>query len=403
MGRDKVLGLSLAILLIGFAGAFCFRNEPLVQNGLKLAKAKILDEGIAQRSGPKPYLSDPKSDPAPPNKPAVTLGGIEAIDTPESPKMAQRSDRNDMPTIEAQPKSSSKTPKLPRARIEHLVSEQKQQSMPEPVSTEPGPTAGLDQPLQLTIRPNSPAFASPDSLLEESGTWQHRPEGHDGCPAMTGTEHDNSTLSDDSQTDDGSRAQDLRQDNSAITYRVRRGDTLTKIAQHFLGDNNRYREIFEANRDLIPSVNARLKVGMTLQIPGDRARSKRSTTTTTSKSKSTRSNDAVGESTRPREVLARPASRSKVLPTRQRTAEDPAKSPSADEPQESMGPPRFVPVSKAPFLRGDGSSSSINSRSRDLSQRPPAVEGDKDHRSESNSSDKDQTPSSKQESDGSGT
>ncbi len=54
MGRDKVLGLSLAILLIGFAAAFCFRNDTIVESGLKLARAKILDEAIAHAPAPSP-------------------------------------------------------------------------------------------------------------------------------------------------------------------------------------------------------------------------------------------------------------------------------------------------------------------------------------------------------------
>lgn len=52
-----------------------------------------------------------------------------------------------------------------------------------------------------------------------------------------------------------------------LTHRVRRGDTLSKISLHYLGDARRYREIFEANRDQLHTPNDRLKIGMTLQSP----------------------------------------------------------------------------------------------------------------------------------------
>src|ERR1700736_3678581 len=102
MGRDKVLGLSLAILLIGFAGAFCFRNEEFVEKGFKLARAKILDEGIAQRPGPKPYIAESKSDPAQAGKPMVTLGGIEAIEPADPRRTAQKSGDDRPPAIQSE-------------------------------------------------------------------------------------------------------------------------------------------------------------------------------------------------------------------------------------------------------------------------------------------------------------
>ena len=51
------------------------------------------------------------------------------------------------------------------------------------------------------------------------------------------------------------------------TYTVRPGDTLGAIAQRFYGDPGRYREIFEANRAILPSPDT-LKPGQVLHIPG---------------------------------------------------------------------------------------------------------------------------------------
>lgn len=50
------------------------------------------------------------------------------------------------------------------------------------------------------------------------------------------------------------------------TYRVRKGDTLTGIATRLLGNSQRYRDIYEANRDRLSSPDA-LRVGMDLRIP----------------------------------------------------------------------------------------------------------------------------------------
>ena len=51
------------------------------------------------------------------------------------------------------------------------------------------------------------------------------------------------------------------------TYAIRPGDTLSGIAERELGSHRRYREIFEANRDVLRSPDA-IRVGMTLRLPG---------------------------------------------------------------------------------------------------------------------------------------
>jgi nucleoid-associated protein YgaU len=52
-----------------------------------------------------------------------------------------------------------------------------------------------------------------------------------------------------------------------MKYTVKSGDTLSSIAEQFYGDANRWREIFEANKDQIdkPSV---IRPGWELVIPG---------------------------------------------------------------------------------------------------------------------------------------
>ena len=50
------------------------------------------------------------------------------------------------------------------------------------------------------------------------------------------------------------------------SYVVKAGDTLSKIAQEFYGDANRWTEIFEANKDQIDDPNV-IQVGQKLRIP----------------------------------------------------------------------------------------------------------------------------------------
>jgi nucleoid-associated protein YgaU len=52
-----------------------------------------------------------------------------------------------------------------------------------------------------------------------------------------------------------------------MKYVVKSGDTLSKIAKEFYGDANRWREIFEANKDQIENPNL-IRPGWELSIPG---------------------------------------------------------------------------------------------------------------------------------------
>ena len=50
------------------------------------------------------------------------------------------------------------------------------------------------------------------------------------------------------------------------TYVVKRGDTLSRIAEEFYGDASLYPKIFEANRDILSDPD-RIKPGQKLRIP----------------------------------------------------------------------------------------------------------------------------------------
>ena len=53
---------------------------------------------------------------------------------------------------------------------------------------------------------------------------------------------------------------------TATTYTVKAGDTLSKIAKETLGNSNAYLEIFNANRDQLDDPN-KIKPGQVLKIP----------------------------------------------------------------------------------------------------------------------------------------
>nr|WP_238710314.1 LysM peptidoglycan-binding domain-containing protein [Oceanipulchritudo coccoides] len=60
--------------------------------------------------------------------------------------------------------------------------------------------------------------------------------------------------------------QDSTADSTPTTYTVQAGDTLSRISSRVYGESGRWMDIFQANRDQLPSPNA-LKPGQVLRIP----------------------------------------------------------------------------------------------------------------------------------------
>ena len=61
---------------------------------------------------------------------------------------------------------------------------------------------------------------------------------------------------------------DIKAEKSDIYgyYTVKSGDTLSKLSKHFLGDQSRYMDIFNANTDQLKNPDM-IKVGQRLKIP----------------------------------------------------------------------------------------------------------------------------------------
>jgi nucleoid-associated protein YgaU len=52
------------------------------------------------------------------------------------------------------------------------------------------------------------------------------------------------------------------------TYTIVSGDSLSKIAKHFYGDANKWRQIYDANRDIIKDPDM-IHPGQTIKIPSE--------------------------------------------------------------------------------------------------------------------------------------
>ena len=70
------------------------------------------------------------------------------------------------------------------------------------------------------------------------------------------------------EPDENEVVADIKAERSDIhgIYEVKPGDTLSKIAKHFLGDANRYQAIFGLNTDQLKDPNM-IRVGQKLKIP----------------------------------------------------------------------------------------------------------------------------------------
>jgi nucleoid-associated protein YgaU len=50
-------------------------------------------------------------------------------------------------------------------------------------------------------------------------------------------------------------------------HTIVKGDTLFSLAQRYYGNRSKWRDILAANRDVLPSAEAPLRIGMELKIP----------------------------------------------------------------------------------------------------------------------------------------
>ncbi|MEZ6041330.1 MAG: LysM peptidoglycan-binding domain-containing protein [Planctomycetaceae bacterium] len=244
MHPDRKIGFAMGILLIGIVGALFFRNEPLVMDEVPtVRREKQLNEQLRARDV-SVYLNDESAEDIPissGDSPRWTLQNLVE-------DLSSRNDGVPLPVgiSEKIAKSDSAAPA----------------SLEEPLSIEASESADTD-----------PAAREPVRIAMGEGL-KDRPLP----PLMPQLKNSDTVPSKNADTaeTDGELFPGLEQTKAADVgivpagdfeeYTVRYGDTLSHIAERFLGSQSRFQEIFEANRDRI-SAPDKLQVGKSLRIP----------------------------------------------------------------------------------------------------------------------------------------
>lgn len=125
----------------------------------------------------------------------------------------------------------------------------------------------LAQMLPLVIDRLTPQGQIPklDPLMDLGGRWLGQPGGAGGGTRMVG-DKPKPDFSNVKSGSSSSAPAPTPAKPAAKTYTVVAGDNLSKIAKHFYGDANKWKKIFEANRDIIKNPDL-IKPGQTLKIP----------------------------------------------------------------------------------------------------------------------------------------
>jgi nucleoid-associated protein YgaU len=137
-----------------------------------------------------------------------------------------------------------------------------EQRLPTRTITTTAMTMGTDtQDSESESSTNAPAMANLKSLIEQ--------ELQETASVSMDAGHD---LQAKAETPSTSQPQAKKQTSKPeikqATYTVKKGDTLSKIAQQFYGSPKKWRRIVEANKDKLGQ-SQMLKAGMTLAIPKD--------------------------------------------------------------------------------------------------------------------------------------
>ncbi|MEQ9408573.1 MAG: LysM peptidoglycan-binding domain-containing protein [Fuerstiella sp.] len=217
MHPDRKIGIAMGILLVGVVAALFFRNEPVEEDALTVRREDELNQRLRERDV------------------AVYL------DTDAKPADESEDAHLRLEEILSQHDSSVGSVPIPVRRETDVV----------PDTTDRRPAGPLD-------------FEPPQDLLSNSG----RP------PASAGTSGDVAgRQGDDPEERAGRETPSEAATDPARTphieydeYTVRFGDTLSGIAEKFLGSHTRYREIYEANKDRMSSPD-QLRVGKAIRIP----------------------------------------------------------------------------------------------------------------------------------------
>lgn len=324
MNRDMKIGLSLGVLLVGIVGALFFRREPEKKDAVppQLQDAGKLDQLIAEK----------------PHGPYITAPEDFAENTPaEAPRTTAKKSR---------PQAAYEVPEFltkdDEAAQRNLLADGAA-TAPDPIQPpQGGRTAG-------TPRPPAPSH---------NQDWQTA-----GPPADRSVP--TAPKSDANQPGAPSRTTPMVA--KGRQHVIQAGDTLSTLAIHYLGSSARFREIYEANRDVLRSPDD-LREGTTIAIPDQqqniaahpKARMASQTAEDGRASRATSHSNATDTQDSADDLDAlpptpRPRNRAATGPASQPAREEGASAGAAPAPQgpESTTPKsRFRPIRRTPFSAG---------------------------------------------------
>jgi len=219
--RDQKIGLSLAVLLIGFAGAFCFRHEPILHPApLALDRADELDLRIEHL----------------PIRAYTEREGVRLPGETDRDRQRVAADGPLSDVIE-RPLTGTTSDAADSGNVIDLF-------------------AGPPEPLRVAEAPDRPTVTSPLPAPSQPRDFTERSD-HTGptvSPTLPGT-----SIDDDAP---------VTAATPTVTYVVRPGETLSELSLRFLGSTARYRELFDANRDVLANPDV-LPAGTLLQVPAN--------------------------------------------------------------------------------------------------------------------------------------
>lgn len=284
MQRDMKVGMALGVAIVGVVGALFFRREPDRRDDVPpppLQETEQLDRSIAEKAH-TPYLQ-----------------GVEDFAEPPVPPAANVPRKDGVSKDAAKTKSRGENYKVPSFLTQDDDADQRA------LSNRP---AAAPDPIQERdpVREAAPVAAAPPAHnadwepVEQAGRKRPEPE----------------------------RGGQIHPANQSRTHVIKSGDTLSGLASRYLGSSARYRELYEANRDVLRSPDD-LPDGVTIKIPESGSRKQTPATLTNG-------------------GLSKPRANDSALPR------EPDSGKSTDPPSAESGETRirFAPVSRSPFSAG---------------------------------------------------
>ncbi|WP_339731952.1 LysM peptidoglycan-binding domain-containing protein [uncultured Gimesia sp.] len=248
MHQDKKVGLALALLVIGFVGAFCLRQDRNTTVEIpELNDPHYLDEQIADKDR-TPYFGTQSNE-----KANTQLGNAQTLTglTDEQPSSGSKVA---MPTISHSTPVSPMDPNASKAErwgkmpdfLKEIDLPQEQFTSSELTDSvfEPNPKQPQDESTSqgTTLSPIQPRTESVKP--EHNNAWEVNPAQQKTQPTRP----------------------EQRQAPQIRIHTVKSGETLSEISIRYLGTSRRYKEIYDLNRDRLRSPND-IREGMKLRIP----------------------------------------------------------------------------------------------------------------------------------------